>query len=147
MLGDSVHILFAEPTHAPCMTLGLITGLHDGISVRDIGIDGVTDADGLAVGRPSKLVGTIMDTLLDACYTIDDAKLYPFLTSLQTEKRYISNLLHARRSPSFSCASSAEYIEKFGLEGKMKNSSHIIWATGGSMVPDGEMKLYYERGK
>ncbi len=148
MLGDSVHILFAEPTHAPCMTLGLITGLHDGISVRDIGIDGVTDADGLAVGRPSRLVGTIMDTLLDACYTIDDAKLYPFLTQLaDREKIYIEPSSCATFTGPSLAASSAEYIEKFGLEDKMKNSSHIIWATGGSMVPDGEMKLYYERGK
>ena len=47
--------------------------------------------------------------------------------------------------PSLAAASS-EYIEAFGLADKMKNASHLLWATGGSMVPDAEMKLYYERG-
>ena len=50
-----------------------------------------------------------------------------------------------RDRPSLAAASS-EYIEAFGLADKMKNASHILWATGGSMVPDAEMKLYYERG-
>ena len=44
-------------------------------------------------------------------------------------------------------SAAAEYLETKGLTDKMQNASHILWATGGSMVPDGEMKLYYERGK
>ena len=128
------------------MTLGLITGLHDGISVRDIGIDGKTDADGLAVGRPSRLVGTMMDTLLDGCYTIGDEKLYPFLTQLaDREKIYIEPSSCASFTGPSLAAASEEYMGAFGLKDKMENASHIIWATGGSMVPDGEMKLYYEK--
>ena len=146
--GDNVHVFFAEPTHAPCMTLGLITGLHDGISCRDIGIDGITDADGLAVGRASYLVSSFMQTLLDGCYTIDDEKLYPFLTQLaDREKIYIEPSSCASFTGPALVSAAAEYLEAKGLTDKMQNASHILWATGGSMVPDGEMKLYYERGK
>ena len=57
LFGDAAHCFFAEPTHSPCMLLGLYTGRYDGVCVQDIGIDNRTAADGLAVGRCSHLVG------------------------------------------------------------------------------------------
>ncbi len=146
--GDAVHIFFAEPTHAPCMTLGLITGLHDGISCRDVGIDGITDADGLAVGRASRLVSSIMQTLIDGCYTIDDEKLYPFLSQLaDSEGIYIEPSSCASFTGPALVTAAKEYLEEKGLAGKMQNATHILWATGGSMVPEAEMQKYYERGQ
>ena len=146
--GDNVHIFFAEPTHAPCMTLGMITGLNDGIAVSDIGLDGLTDADGLAVGRASRLVGSIMETLLDGCYTIQDENLYPFLTKLaDTEGVFIEPSSCASFVGPAQVAAATDYLKEKGLEDKMANATHILWATGGSMVPEKEMKAYYEKGK
>ncbi|PNB52025.1 D-serine ammonia-lyase, partial [Pseudomonas sp. GW456-E7] len=69
LYGDHVHVFFAEPTHSPCMLLGLYSGLHEKISVQDIGLDNRTAADGLAVGRPSGFVGKLIEPLLSGCYT------------------------------------------------------------------------------
>lgn len=133
--GDDAHCYFAEPTHAPCMTLGLVTGKHNGIAVGDIGIDGKTEADGLAVGRPSKLVSEAMVTRLDGCCTVDDAKLYPYLAKLKdTEGIFIE--------PS-ACAAFEGLKHVHGGE----NDIHIIWATGGNMVPEEEKTAYYNKGR
>lgn len=148
MFGEHVHIFFAEPTHAPCMTLGLLTGLHDQIAVSDIGLDGKTAADGLAVGRASRLVGSIMETLLDGCFTINDEKLYPFLAKLaDTEDLYIEPSACASFTGPAHVLSAEGYLIKNNLKDKLKNASHILWATGGNMVPEEEMMAYYHMGK
>ena len=148
IFGDNIHVFFAEPTHAPCMTLGMLTGLHDQISVNDVGLDGKTAADGLAVSRPSKLVGNVMETLLDGCFTINDDKLYPFLAALaDAEDLFIEPSACASFTGPKHVLSAEGYLIKNNLKDKLKNASHILWATGGSMVPEEEMKAYYSMGK
>ena len=75
-----------------------------------------------------------------------DAGLEQGLGVVHKEKIYIEPSACASFTGPSLAAASSEYIEAFGLADKMKNASHILWATGGSMVPDSEMKLYYERG-
>lgn len=145
--GDNVHCFFTEPTHACCMLMGMATGLQDGVSVKDFDIDGRTDADGLAVGRPSAFVGRVMVPILSGIATIEDKKLYDLMRGLlDTEEIFIE--------PS-SCASFAAlirpedlkaYIEEKGLSKYMKNATHIAWATGGNMVPDETRKAYLKMG-
>ncbi|QQY79979.1 D-serine ammonia-lyase [Keratinibaculum paraultunense] len=130
---DNVHCLFAEPTHSPAMLLGLITGLHDKVSVEDFGLDNKTDADGLAVGRPSSFVGKMMERLLMGIYTIDDSRLYKFLKALYEEEDI--------------------FLEPSALAGFLgpilfaneDNATHICWATGGSLVPEYVRKEYLKR--
>lgn len=148
--GDNVHCFFAEPTHSPAMLLGLITGLHSEICVQDFGIDNKTEADGLAVGRPSGFVGKTMENLLSGAYTIDDNRLYRFLTALVNEENiYLEpSALAGFMGPIFlSSSEGLEYIEKQNLIAQKDNITHISWATGGSLVPKDIMDEYYKIGK
>ncbi|PFR13104.1 D-serine ammonia-lyase [Bacillus thuringiensis] len=143
---DNVHCFFAEPTHSPCMLLGLTTGLHDKIAVQDIGIDNVTDADGLAVGRPSGFVGKTMEPFLSGNYTVSDEELYRLLKELaDTENIYLEpSALAGMIGPVKVCKEDA-YLQKQQLKEKMQKGTHIVWGTGGSMVPKGVMNGYYKK--
>lgn len=146
--GEHVHCFFAEPTHAPCMVLGMMTGLHDQIACSDIGLDGKTAADGLAVGRASRLVGKIMDTQLDGLFTVDDAELYKLLYMLsESDKQYIEPSACAGFPGIHQVLTNKEYLEKYNLTDKMEDAVHVVWATGGSMVPKKEMAAYVEKGR
>jgi D-serine dehydratase len=150
MYQDFVHCFFAEPTHSPCMLLGLITGLHDQISVQDIGIDNITAADGLAVGRPSGFVGKLMEPLLSGSYTVSDRTLYRLLYALaDTEKIYLEpSALAGALGPIqlLKTESGQKFVNTHLLQDKMKHATHIIWATGGSMVPKDVMDEYLQIG-
>ena len=137
---DNVHVFFVEPTQAPCMILGMATGLHNDICVQDVGLTGLTHADGLAVGRPSGFVGKVMEPLLSGEFTVEDRWLYEYMRTLwNTENIFIE--------PS-SCAAfegplklseydeTRKYLEKENLLDKMESAVHIAWATGGCLVPE-----------
>ncbi len=145
---DNVHCFFAEPTHSPCMLLGLMTGLHDKIAVQDIGIDNVTDADGLAVGRPSGFVGKTMEPFLSGNYTVSDEELYRLLKELaDTEHIYLEPSALAGMIGPVKVCKDDEYLQKQQLMEKMKKGTHIVWGTGGSMVPEDVMNGYYKTGE
>ena len=145
---DNVHCFFVEPTHSPSMFIGMSTGLHDKVCVQDFGIDGKTHADGLAVGRPSKLVGRIMEHILSGIFTVDDYKLYDNMRFLQhTENINIEPSACASFEGPIMFESSEEgkeYINEHGLSDKVNNITHIAWATGGSLVPDEINKQFIE---
>ena len=142
---ENAHVFFVEPTLAPCMVLGMATKLHEEISVRDVGIDGITHADGLAVARPSGLVGRLMEPILSGIFTMEDYKLYDYLRILdKTESTKIEpSACAAFEGPVMlsKYSESIEYIEnKIGKN--IKNVYHICWGTGGSMVPKDDMEKF-----
>lgn len=151
MYGDAVHCFFAEPTHAPCMTLGLASGLHDRVCVQDFGIDNRTAADGLAVGRASSFVGRLIQPLLSGSYTIQDQALYRYLALLADQEEIwlepsaLAGFDGPRRL--LAAEEGRRYLEERGLTRRLDQALWLPWATGGSMVPREIMEEYYNLGR
>lgn len=142
--GDKVHCFFAEPTHSPCMLLGVHTGLHDAIAVQDLGIDNLTAADGLAVGRASGFVGRAMERLLDGFYTLSDQEMYDLLGLLARDEqiRLEPSALAGMPGP-WRVSADGDWQASRALDaGRMAQATHLVWATGGGMVPAEEMAKY-----
>lgn len=121
IFGDGVRCWLVEPTHAPCMLLGLMTGEHDRVSVQDFGLDNKTDADGLAVGRASKFAGKMVEHLISGVLTVSDERLNPW-----TKQLYDAEGLFIEPSAAAS------------LIGPFKRGDalcSLVWATGGRLVP------------
>ena len=140
IFGDNVHCFFAEPTRSPCMLLGLLTGLHDKVCVADFGLDNATEADGLAVGRPSGFVGKNMGRRISGVYTASDDSLHVCLGALaETEDIFIEPSAAAGITGPFRLFASPggrQFLETAGIgPEQMENAVHIAWSTGGGMVP------------
>ncbi len=143
--GDKVHCFFGEPTQSPAMLVGLATGLHDGISAQQLGVENSTIADGLAVSRPSGLVCRAMQYLLSGIFTVQDNEIYRLLALLaQCEE------LHLEPSALVGFAGFSRIGQVWdklpiSLE-QQQRTTHLIWATGGNMVPDSVWQEYFKQG-
>ena len=82
-------------------------------------------------------------------FTLEDEKLYLYMKELLDRENVFIE-------PS-SCAAFAgpcriqsedvclEYLKEQGLEDKMEKASHIVWATGGSLVPEDVRESYIQK--
>ncbi len=149
VFGDNVHCYFAEPTQSACMFLGMYTGLHDNISVQDFGVENKTCADGLAVGRPSAFVGQVMTSLLDGIFTVSDENMYRYLALLKDTEDIELEPSATAGFPGIARVTSAtdNCFSPQLPETAFNNGTHIVWATGGNMVPQRERAEYYHKGK
>ncbi|HKL42494.1 MAG TPA: D-serine ammonia-lyase [Clostridia bacterium] len=128
MFKDYLNVYFIEPTHAPCVTLSMATGLGSEISVGDVGIDNKTIADGLAVGRASALACKTMKNILTGCITVSDEKLYRYLGR---SYHFLGEKLEPSATAGFE-----------GLKYNKEGGTHIVWATGGRLMPEDVFEDY-----
>lgn len=146
LFGDHVHCFFAEPTQSPCMLLGLATELYDQVTVQDFGLENHTEADGLAVGCPSSFVCKTVGPYLNGIYTIKDGNLYTLLSMLyKTEGISMEPSALAGVYGPVQLFKSGWMTKNFSEE-QLKNSTHIVWGTGGSLVPENIMQAFIKRG-
>ena len=141
--GDAAHVYFAEPVEAPCMLLGLASGLQNAICVQDIGLTGRTAADGLAVSRPSGFAGETVKEMVGGGFTVSDEHLFTDLHALhETERLFVEPSACAGFAGAVELSKMTDYLESSGLGAHWENAAHIVWATGGALVPEGEREKY-----
>lgn len=138
IFGDHVHCFFAEPTESCCMMLGMATGMHNEISVSDFGIENKTIADGLAVGRASGFVGKQMLPFTEGCYSVYDERMSALL-------KMLADTENIKLEPSALAGMFGPIMLSKKL-GQLPTGYHLVWATGGSMVPAQEYRKYYMQG-
>lgn len=149
--GDDVHCIFAEPTKMPSMILGLVTRKFDEIAVDEVGLGGLTVADGLAVPRTSGLVAKLMDSYFSGGYTLQDDTFRILLTNLfEQEEIFLEPAAVAGLAGPFMLLNTEEgqsYLEEHDLFDKLANATHIAWGTGGSMVPAEDREAFIQEDK
>lgn len=110
-----MRCFFAEPTHSPAVTLGVRTGLHERISAFDLGLDGKTAADGLAVARPSELVGGALADVVDGYATVTDQKMLALTALLADCEDIRVELGHGRSAAAWRVAGDPDFRGTSGL--------------------------------
>lgn len=143
VFGTCVHCVFVEPTHAPCMLLGMMTSLHDKVCVKDFNIDNITIADGLAVGRASAFVGEIMMDRLLGISTVEDRELLDFMKDIKAAYDIFLEPSALAGFKGFEDLSSKKAGSRIS-SAKVKGGHHVVWATGGKMVPEDVQAKYFK---
>lgn len=144
LFGSAVQVYFAEPVEAPSVLLGLLDERVPPVS--ELGLHCRTDADGLAVGRASEWVCERVRSEVAGAYTVTDESLYRDLYRLQrTEGIAVEPSAAAGiQGPTRLLESLADRPDEAR---RLANATHLVWTTGGSLVPDGEYAKFLKRGE
>ena len=150
LFGDDVHCFFAEPTAAPSMLVRLAADGSPPTSIGALALDGRTEADGLAVASVSEFVAKLMEAAVSGIFTVTDGMLMQDLHSLWVTEglKVEPSAAASLRGPSLisSSAIGRAYVERNGLSPHMSNATHILWTTGGALVPHGEFQDFLNVG-
>ncbi|WP_426936922.1 D-serine ammonia-lyase [Brevibacterium sp. LE-L] len=139
VFGAAVRCVFVEPSQAPAMFLGVRTGRHSDIAVQDIGLSGATAADGLAVARPSRFIGPTIGPLISGFAAVPDEVI-----------RAGVGVLHETEDIDVEPSATAGLTIPWRMGDAAAESPagvHLVWLTGGAMVPEGERAAYVEEGR
>ena len=88
-----------------------------------------------------------MERLLDGYYTMSDQRMYDLLGLLnQVEGIQLEPSALAGMVGPIVVADNDEYLNRMGMsDAKLANATHLVWATGGGMVPAVEMEKYLSK--
>ena len=141
VLGDRVWGFFAEPTASACMLMRLMSHLSPEASVYDIGLDNRTEADGLAVGRASELIVSLVGEQAKGAFTVTDEEMFRWVARAQREEG-----LRLEPSAAAGFPGAFNHVWSLAQHEQIEAATHIIWTTGGSMVPEEQYAAMLKRG-
>ena len=102
-------------------------------------LDNRTEADGLAVPRASGVISHLIRPWLSGVFTVTDEQLFAGLLSawncegLEIEPSAAAGFAGPRWL--LNSDAGALYREKFDLDKRLDDSTHVLWTTGGSLMP------------
>ncbi|MBT9514743.1 MAG: D-serine ammonia-lyase [Acidovorax sp.] len=151
VLGPHVHCFFAEPVQSPCFMVQMMAGPGEHPSVYDWGLTNRTEADGLAVPRASLLAAELMRPLLSGVFTVADDTLFAQLVR-------VLDALGERIEPSAAAGFSGPalltgttagqaWLRSTGIDAVLHNATHLVWTTGGLLVPEAQYQGFVQRGR
>ena len=133
------------------MLVQLRAGLSEHPSVYELGLCNRTEADGLAVPRASLLAAGLMRERLAGIYTETDDALFAHLArahaaeALRLEPSAAAGLAGPLRL--VRSAAGRAWLAEQGLLSQLPQATHLVWTTGGALLPDAEFAQFLERGK
>lgn len=123
--GPAVRSYYVEPVGAAAMTLALASGTYGKVGLADLGLVTQTAADGLAVGRASALACRATKELVAGSITGQDQDFYWALAQLKEREGFMVEV------------SAAAALYGY-LVHRHKAGSHLVWLTGGRLMPPEE---------
>lgn len=149
IFGPFVHCFFAEPTASPAMLVALASKALRSPSVRDVGLDNRTEADGLAVARASELARDMIRPLISGVFTAEDRQLLQDLYLLNTTQnmKIEPSAAAALRGPRWlGTEEGNKYLLANDLTARLDQLTHVIWTTGGALAPDADYFGWWQAG-
>ena len=149
--GAHVHCFFIEPADSSCFLVRMRHPDRPGISIYDAGQHNRTLADGLAVPCASELVYPLMRSRLSGIAVADDDSLcadtwrLKALAGLKVEASAAAAVSGPRAL--LHTEAGRRYLQALGPGFVPRQASHIVWTTGGALMPDDEHQELLRRGE
>src|SRR5450830_1742139 len=157
VFGPHVHCVLAEPTASPCFLVQRLagwpglpaTGPHP--SVYDIGLNNLTEADGLAVPQASTLAAAAVGGQIAGIYTVEDDTLMHHLWQAQASQglRIEPSAAAGLSGPAMllNTPQGQAYLQQAGLASHLAQATHVAWLTGGMLMPEADYQGFVLRGQ
>lgn len=142
VFGDAVRPIIVEPVASPCMLAQLMHDDDQLVSVYDYGLDNQTIADGLAVAQASILVARELKRIATASVTVNDDDLFYWVFQMWDKAK-----LRLEPSAAAGFAACARFSKPLHDHFGGPEPVRVIWATGGSLLPDEEFNAILAAGQ